>query len=92
MDRRGDLRFEHAYRWLPDSRHVVVAEHGIVCDDWDVFNLCLGGNHAIEWVAVGSRQSPGPLRVEDRDVDTLKSLTSDAAPDIYSNVKTSVSE
>ena len=40
---------------LPDAVHAVIVEHQIAGDDGQVFDLSLGGQHTVEWIAVFAR-------------------------------------
>src|SRR6266852_2709664 len=59
---------------LPQAGDAVHVENVVVGDDRQVLDLRLRDEHAIERIAMITREPAGALRVEDRNIEALEAL------------------
>ena len=72
---------------LPESTDVEAIERVVITDDSHVFHLALCDEHTVERIAMLSGQTPGPLRVKQRDVQRHEALIGDTSRDIRRDVR-----
>src|SRR5205814_9098076 len=76
---------EHRVR-SPDPEDAIAVEHFVAADDLEVLVLALRDEHAIEGIAMGTRQAAGALGVLQGDRQVLEPLAEDVTGDVVSEL------